>query len=383
MSNVPVITTKELHERIASGKPVFILDVRNEEEYANWKIEGKHVTSINVPYFAFVEEDESVWEAIPHDVKDIVVICAKGGSSEFVAEQLRAQGYNAVSLEGGMLAWSQFYQPELVAVDENLKLYQVNRLAKGCLSYVLISEGEALVVDPNRHVDVYLELAQKEGAVIRHIIDTHVHADHISGGPELAKLTRVTYYLSSSDVQDGTISFEPLENHPQIRMGKVIVEVLAIPTPGHTPGSVSLLVNKKYLLSGDTIFVGGLGRPDLGGKAKEWAQMLYDTVFTTIANLPDDVYVLPAHYADVQEINERGIVGAPLGDIRRSNEIMRTQDREAFTETVAASAQSEKPPNFETIVEINRGLKEVTADEANELELGPNRCAVHHSTPNV
>ncbi len=381
MSNVPVITTKELHEKMASGKPVFILDVRNEDEYANWKIEGKHVTSINIPYFAFVEEDESVWESIPTDIQDIVVVCAKGGASEFVAEQLRARGYNAVSLKGGMLAWSQFYRPELVAYDENLKLYQINRLAKGCLSYVLISEGEAMVVDPNRHIDVYLELTQKEGATLRHIVDTHVHADHISGGPDLAKQTGATYYLPSSDMQDGKITFEPLENHPQIRMGKVVVEVLAIPTPGHTPGSTSLLVNKKYLLSGDTIFVGGLGRPDLGGKAKEWAQMLYDTVFTTIAEIPDNTYVLPAHYADVQEINERGIVGAQLGDIRHSNEIMRTQDREAFTETVAASAQSEKPPNFETIVEINRGLKAVTPDEANELELGPNRCAVHHSTP--
>lgn len=380
MGNVPVITPKELHEKIASGQPVFILDVRNEDEYANWKIEGKHVTSVNVPYFAFVEEDASVWEAIPKDVKDIVVVCAKGGASEFVAEQLREKGYNAVSLQGGMLAWSQFYHPELVAFDENLKLYQVNRLAKGCLSYVLISEGEALVVDPNRHVDVYLELAQKEGATIRHIVDTHLHADHISGGPELAKRTGATYYLPSSDVQDGTVSFEPLERHEQIRMGKVVVEVLAIPTPGHTPGSMSLLVNKKFLLSGDTIFVGGLGRPDLGGKAKEWAQMLYDTVFQTIANLPDDVYVLPAHYADVQEINDRGIVGATLGEIRRSNEIMRTQDRERFTETVAASAQAEKPPNFETIVAINRGLQSVTPEEATELEIGPNRCAAHHST---
>jgi len=383
VSNDSVITTKELHEKIASDKPVFILDVRNEDEYANWKIEGKHVTSINVPYFAFVEEDESVWTTIPNDAKDIVVVCAKGGASEFVAEQLLERGYHAVSLKGGMQAWSQFYHSELVAVDENLKLYQVNRLAKGCLSYVLISEGEALVVDPSRHVDIYLELVQKEGAVIRHIVDTHLHADHISGGPELAKRTGATYYLSSSDMQDGTVSFEPLEHHPQIQMGKVVIEVLAIPTPGHTPGSTSLLVNKKYLLSGDTIFVGGLGRPDLGGKAKEWAQMLYDTVFTTIANLPDDVYVLPAHYADVQEMNDRGIVGAHLGDIRRSNEIMRTQDRETFTETVAASNQSEKPPNFDTIIAINRGLETATPERATELEIGPNRCAVHHSSPNT
>ncbi len=121
--------------------------------------------------------------------------------------------------------------------------------------------------------------------------------------------------------------FEPLEKHSHIHFGAVNVEVLEMPTPGHMPGSTSFLVNRKFLLSGDTIFVDGLGRPDLDGKAKEWGQALCDTVFKKIEYLPDDVLVLPAHYSDIKEINDNGSVGATLEDIRRSNEIMRTTDR--------------------------------------------------------
>ncbi|MBA4601919.1 MBL fold metallo-hydrolase [Thermoactinomyces mirandus] len=375
------MTVEEMAKKVLHDK-LFILDVRNDEEYKKWKIEGKQVESLNIPYFDLIDGVEHLLEKLPRDNRDILVVCAQEGSSRFVAEKLSEAGMDHVYyLQGGMKTWSKFYHSELVAADENLKLFQINRLAKGCLSYMLISEGEALVLDPGRKTDVYVDLAQKEGVVIRHIVDTHVHADHISGGPELAGKTGGTYYLPSSDVQDGTVLFEPLENHPQITMGKVVVEVLAIPTPGHTPGSTSLLVNKKYLLSGDTIFVGGLGRPDLGGKVKEWAQMLYETVFTTIADIPDDIYVLPGHYSTVAEINDQHIVGDYLGDIRQRNEIMRTQNRKAFTETVEASDSSEKPPNFDKIVLINRGLETVTPEKATELEIGPNRCAVHHSTP--
>ncbi|MCK9910071.1 MBL fold metallo-hydrolase, partial [Microbacteriaceae bacterium K1510] len=121
-------------------------------------------------------------------------------------------------------------------------------------------------------------------------------------------------------------------------VGSVDVKVLAVPTPGHTPGSTSFLINDTYLLSGDTVFVGGLGRPDLGGKAHEWAQSLYDTVFKKLADLPDSVMVLPAHYASPSEINSYGFVGAPLGEIRKNNEIMRTENRAEFTEMVVATA---------------------------------------------
>ncbi|MGZ6503109.1 MAG: MBL fold metallo-hydrolase, partial [Tumebacillaceae bacterium] len=257
-------------------------------------------------------------------------------------------------------------------------LVQFNRLAKGCLSYMILSQGEALIVDPGRHVEEYIRYAQTENVTIKHIMDSHLHADHISGGLELAVKTGATYYISSGEMQGADVVFEPLERHEQIQFGTVEVKVLPIQTPGHTPGSTSFLINGQYLLSGDTIFVGGLGRPDLGGKAREWAQSLYDTVFQTIAGLSDEVVVLPTHFADIREINEGGYVGATLGEIRESNEIMRTVDREQFTEQVAGNMGA-TPPNYGEIVEINRGMRAVDQAAATELEVGPNRCAIKHS----
>ncbi|OXM83885.1 MBL fold metallo-hydrolase [Paenibacillus rigui] len=377
MADVPLISAEQLHDHMNSGNSVRILDVRNQEEFDNWKIEGKKVKSMNIPYFNFLEEDETLLTALPKD-EEMVVICSKGGSAQFVAETLADKGYKTSVLEGGMLAWSQFYHPTVVAFDEKMKLIQINRLSKGCLSYAVISEGKGMIVDANQNIEFYTELAQQYNFTIEHIVDSHLHADHISGGPALAKQTGATYYISSGEVKGTDLAYEPLEEHKSIRFGQVEVEVLALPTPGHTPGSTSFLLNNQFLMSGDTIFVGGLGRPDLGGKAKEWAQDLYDTVFNKVNQLSDEVLVLPAHYADIKEINDNGIVGATLGDIRNNNEIMRNSNREAFTEQVAGAASTEKPPNFEEIIAINRGELHVEPDRAIELEIGPNRCAVHH-----
>jgi glyoxylase-like metal-dependent hydrolase (beta-lactamase superfamily II) len=374
---IRTVAPQQLHAMMECGDALFILDVRNPEEYQEWKIEGKGLKSINIPYFDFLDDDDSVYDGLPKDT-EMIVVCAKGGAAQMVAEQLEERGYRASVLEGGMRAWSQFYAPVTVTHDENMKLIQFNRLAKGCLSYMVLSEGVAMVVDPSRHIDEYLHVAEQHGARISHVLDTHLHADHISGGYELAQRTGATYYIASSEMQGSERRFEPLEKHAVIRFGHVDVRVLAIPTPGHTPGSMSFLVNNKYLLSGDTLFVGGLGRPDLGGKAREWAQDLYDTVFRTIAQLPDDVLVLPAHYSDIEEINAAGYVGALLGDIRRNSEILRTEDREVFTETVAGWAGA-TPPNYEDIIEINRGRVVVDPAKATELEIGPNRCAIHHA----
>lgn len=371
-----LINSNQLHDKINSGKPVFILDVRNPDEYNDWKIEGKHVASINIPYFEFLDDNEDNYKDLPKDT-EIIVICAKGGGAQMVSEILDEKGYKVSYLEKGMVEWSQFYHPVVITMDEQMKLVQFDRLAKGCLSYMVISEGKAMIVDPGRHIDEYLQYAEQQNLKIEHIMDTHCHADHISGGPELTKKTRATYYISSGEMQGSDIPYEPLEKHEQLQFGSVNVKVLAVPTPGHTPGSTSFLVNDKFLLSGDTIFVGGLGRPDLGGKAREWAQSLYDTVFTKIANLPDDVLVLPTHFADIKEINENGFIGAMLGEIRGSNEVMRTEDREQFTEMVADNMGA-TPPNYEQIIDINRGIVNVSPEEATELEIGPNRCAVHH-----
>lgn len=377
MEKVLSITAEELHRKMNSSEGVVILDVRNETDYNDWKIEGKIVRSINIPYFNFLEEDEQVYAGLPKDT-EMVVVCAKGGASDFVAGMLMEKGYKTYSLEGGMLAWSQFYHPTIVYMDEELILIQINRLAKGCLSYAVISEGKGMIIDPNQKVDVYLDLAKQHHFKIEHVVDSHLHADHISGGRQLAEQTGATYYISSGEAKGTNVKFEPLDLHDRIRVGEVSVEVLAIPTPGHTPGSTSFLIDKRFLMSGDTIFVGGLGRPDLGGKAKEWAMDLFDTVFNKLNYLPDDCLVLPAHYTDIKEMNDNGIVGATLGEIREKNEIMRNADKETFTEQVASAVSTEKPPNFEEIVAINRGELQVDTEKAIELEIGPNRCAVHH-----
>ncbi|UUZ97581.1 MBL fold metallo-hydrolase [Paenibacillus sp. P25] len=354
-----------------------ILDVRNPEDFNSWRIEGKKVRTMNIPYFQFLEEDDRVLESLPED-EEIVVVCAKGGSAQFVAETLADKGFLPSVLEGGMLAWSQFYHPTVIASDETMKLIQINRLSKGRLSYAIITDGKGMIIDPNHQVEFYTGLAEQYQFDIQYIVDSHLHADHISGGPALAQRTGAPYYISSGELQGTGMTYEPLENHRFIRFGRAEVEVLALPTPGHTPGSTSFLLNNRFLLSGDTLFVGGLGRPDLGGKAKEWAQDLYETVFNKLNPLSDDVLVLPAHYADIQEMNENGVVGGRAGEIRKSNTIMRNTDREAFTEQVAGAALAEKPPNFEEIVAINRGELQVQPERAVELEVGPNRCAVHH-----
>jgi glyoxylase-like metal-dependent hydrolase (beta-lactamase superfamily II) len=371
------MTVEQLFAKMESPEGVYVLDVRNDSDYKEWKIEGKRVQSVNIPYFDFLEDAERSVSSLPRD-REIAVVCARSGSSKMVAELLSERGIDAAWLEGGMHAWSQFYDDKVVHNDGKVKIIQINRRAKGCLSYAVVSQGKGMIVDPSHKIEVYLDIADRHQFRIEHVVDSHLHADHITGGPALAERTGARYYLSSSEAKGTNLRFVPLEDHPRIRVGEVDVEVLAIPTPGHTPGSTSFLIDKRLLLSGDTIFVGGLGRPDLGGKAAEWAEDLYDTVFHRLRDLPDDCLILPAHFGGPDEINDDGIVAAKLGDIRVRNEIMRNDDRKSFTEQVARSASMEKPPNFETILAINRGELQVDADRMVELEIGPNRCAAHH-----
>ncbi|QHN49528.1 MBL fold metallo-hydrolase [Geobacillus stearothermophilus] len=375
---VKEMTVQQMTEKVFNKESLFILDVRNESDFRDWKIEGKNFDYLNVPYFELIDGVDSIVDRLPKD-KDIVVVCAKGGSAAFVAEQLTEAGFdNVYTLAGGMQAWSEHLHQAKVYEDDQLKIYQFIRVGKGCLSYMVISGGEALVVDPLRFIDVYEQAAQQEGVKITHIVDSHLHADHLSGGKALAERTGATYYLMKSE--GAVFDFEPLEQHDTIDFANVHLEVLAVKTPGHTPGSVSFFVNGKWLFSGDTIFVGGLGRPDLGGKVAEWAADLYDTVYEKVAAMADDVIVLPAHYANLdEEINAEGYVGDTLGRIRARNEMMQNKPKDEFIDLVIQSAKTETPPNFEDIVAINRGLKTVDIETERELEIGPNRCALHHA----
>ncbi len=371
------ISAEKLNKWIVDGEPLFLLDVRNEEDFADWKIEGGDIDYLNVPYFELIDGVEPILDKLPSDRK-IVVVCAKEGSSVLIAEYLSEQGIDVAYLLAGMKSWSEYLYPVTVYQDDNVKVYQFIRVGKGCLSYMVVSGKEALVVDPLRFTNVYKKLAEDENVSITHIVDSHLHADHISGGRELAIQVGAKYYVMKSE--GAIFDFEPLESYERINFEKVNLEVLAVKTPGHTPGSVSFFVNDRLLFSGDTIFVSGLGRPDLGGKAREWAADLYNTVYSKVSMIADDVLVLPAHYASfAEEINEDGYIGNTLGNIRKNNEIMEGKSMEQFVDEVAKSASTETPPNFEDIIAINKGIKVASRDEMQELEIGPNRCAVHHT----
>jgi len=371
------ISAKEINDHIVEMKELFILDVRNEDDFNDWKIEGSTITHLHVPYYTLLEDVSQILDKLPKE-QQITVVCAKEGSAKYVAEMLGEKGFHVVYLEGGMKSWSEYIYQTRVYQDENMKIYQLIRVGKGCLSYMIISGGQAIVIEPLRFIDLYVDLAEKEGVKITHIFDSHLHADHISGGYELAQKYDAKFYLMKSE--GAIFDFEHLEDYEKIDVENIRIEVLSVKTPGHTPGSVSFLVNDTILFSGDTIFVNGLGRPDLGGKVREWAKDLYNTVYEKIAQIADDVIVLPAHYADFsKEINEEGYIGSMLGNIRLQNEIMQGQTEAEFVEHVAKSAATTTPPNFENILAVNKGILKATVDEISEFEIGPNRCAVHHA----
>lgn len=374
---VKAMNANEVAQKVLNKENVFLLDVRNEDNFNDWKIEGENFEYVNMPYFELIDGIEPIQDQLPKD-KEILAVCAKEGSSIMVAEMLNEAGYKAAYLKGGMKSWSETLHKAKVYEDEEISVYQFIRVGKGCLSYMVVSEGEALIVDPARFTEQYEAAAKELGAQITHVVDSHLHADHISGGKELSDKLGAKYYLMKSE--GAIFDFLHLEDHDKIEFNKVSVEVLAVKTPGHTPGSVSFLVNNQFLFSGDTIFISGLGRPDLGNKVREWAMDLYDTVHSKVAEITDDVIVLPAHYADLdKEINSEGYIGSTLGEIRNRNNEMFTATKEEFLESVEKSASSVKPPNFEEIIAINRGVESADIDRLQELEIGPNRCAVHHT----
>ncbi|MCY0876047.1 MAG: MBL fold metallo-hydrolase [Firmicutes bacterium] len=232
-------------------------------------------------------------------------------------------------------------------------------------------------MDPARHTQVYADLAHQYHAQIRQILDTHCHADHISGGTKLATTTGGTYWVASEEMQGSSLPFRSLTDGMTFRFGAAVMKVMTLATPGHTPGSTSFLVNDKYLLAGDTIFISGLGRPDLGGKAREWAGLLFQTVTDKLDSLDDSTVILPAHFSDPSEINASGFVGETYGHLREQNPLLDEKSEDTFTEAVIAQIGL-TPPNYTTIVDVNRGNRKLDEVEARELEIGPNRCAVKH-----
>lgn len=368
------ISVGELQKRMDDEEGVTILDVRASQAYGEWSIQGTRVQSLNIPNSQLIEHGVHAFPDIP-STREIVAVCAKGIAARETVALLESDGLRAVYLEGGMEAWGQYYHSVHVVQDPDFSIHQIVRPGKGCLSYMVTSGGEAAVVDVGRHLEPYLELAQRLNVTIRHVFDSHLHADHVSGGSRLAHVVGATYWIAPEEMVDARGEYVELKDAQRVEFGEPTFSMISLRTPGHTLASTSFIINGRYLLSGDTVFVSGLGRPDLKGRAEEMAAMMYDTVLHQFVNLSDDVLVLPAHYSDFREQTSGGYVGATLGDIRRSNPLLRERNRQAFVESLVSKVGA-TPPNYETITRINRGIQNASDEEQGELEIGPNRCAV-------
>jgi glyoxylase-like metal-dependent hydrolase (beta-lactamase superfamily II)/rhodanese-related sulfurtransferase len=361
------IKVRDLYDRMQQGESFFIVDVRSRVDFQDWRIQGQTLKAINIPFFEF-REDEINDDLIPKGTH-VVVVSQDEEESQKVAEHMAAKGYDVSYLRGGINSLLNFYVQSSIVEEPRLKLIQVNRVAKGCLSYVIISGKQACVVDPAVHIDQYLEIAERERAQITHIIDTHIHTDHISGAQELLKCTNAEYFVPRSTVEDIKIPCTLLKEGT-IRLGSINIRTMYIPIEGRTMGaSAALVVNEEFLLAGDSIIVGEIGIPDLPGKAQEWAEKLFNTVFRRAKNLDNSVIVLPAHFADIQAINKSGYVGAYLGDLRLGVEAMSKNTKLTFHKRVDGAVAG-LHPNFQEISEYNRGLSDVTEGKAKELENG-------------
>ena len=378
-SDVPVdsLDPEVLRERIAAGEPVTILDVRAPNEYEEWHIEGESVTVANVPYYRFLDDGEGLLDSVPEG-DPIVAVCAKGGASEYVAGLLKQEGLDAVNLAGGMNAWARILEAvEVSRAPGPATVVQLQRPSSGCLSYLLVEGEAAAVIDPLRaFTERYLELAEEYGATLEAVLDTHVHADHVSGLRDLSTASGATAYLPAPAFDRGVDYDEPVES---IADGDVVsvgeATIAAHHTPGHTSGMTSYMVDDELLCTGDGLFVESVARPDLeeGDEgAPAAARQLYDTL-QEILTLPPETLVAPGHFSDAATPAADGTYTATLSEIRDSMAVLQ-RDRDSFVEFIL-SDMPPRPSNFEEIIAINLGQRESDDEEAFELELGPNNCA--------
>jgi len=387
----------DLYGHLDEGGQFSILDVRNQSEFNAWKIEGRvPIQTINISYYDLLDlqdEDEELAaafaRALPERLQDklprshpILAVCAKGETSPHVAEALRRLGYQAFNLEGGMAAWGDHYEVRVVEGTQRLTILQISRPARGCLSYLLASGGEAMVVDPARHIEIYTRIAAERGWRITSVIDTHLQADHLSGGVALAKATGADYWLHPydsihpDDLLPATFPFRYLEDQTVFTLGEVSVRAFHV--PGHTLGTINLQVDGRFLLSGDAMFIGSIGRPDLGGRAITWIPLLYRSLQRMLA-LPKSTIVLPAHFSHMREADRQGCFRATIGKLHEHNEGLRmlSQGLAAFSAYIEESLP-EHPKAYDDIRRVNTGLLQVDEAKASELELGRNQCALAH-----
>jgi glyoxylase-like metal-dependent hydrolase (beta-lactamase superfamily II) len=364
------IDRETLREWLDSHVPVTVLDIRTDDDYTQWAIPG----SVHVNAYEALRSGQpgALADAnLPRD-RPVVTICNAGRVSQTAAALLAERGFDARSLTGGMKAWSLAWNTSRVPVDDpSVQITQVRRTGKGCLSYVVGSEGQAAVIDPSVSTDVYLALARENGWSIRFVLETHVHADHVSRALDLARRAGATLLMPQQDRV--AFPFTPLADGDAVSIGKA--SLTALHTPGHTSESMCFLLNESALFTGDTLFTNGVGRPDLHAAdmdaARRRAAALYASL-ERMRRLSPKLFVLPAHASEPIAFDGRPIT-APMADVVRWLAGW-LESEPSFVARVTSNLPA-TPPNFSRIVALNEA-GELPTDDLTDLEAGANRCAV-------
>lgn len=369
--------TAELAERVKKKETVHLLDIRQGSDVQNWAIDVDSVKRYDIPFADIKADPNHARRQLPEH-EPVYVMCYRGKSAQTAASLLKAAGMeNIVHVVGGMQAWGETISPRKVGdLTYGGSIYQFMRIGKGCLSYMIVSGDEAAVVDPSRFTKVYVSFAKENGWKIKHVLDTHLHADHLSGGSKLAEETGATYWFPANDGKEAKFSFSPLQDGTEIPFGKSEEGMRCLASPGHTEGSMSFVVDDTYLLSGDTLFTESIGRPDLAGQAEQWVQDLHNTLYKEYPLLSLDLIVLPSHFSELSEIGSDGTVQARMEDLYRKNPRLQLQNADEFASSVLKSIPAQQPNSYQLIREANQGKATIDSTDEADIESGPNRCAV-------
>ncbi|MFN2572433.1 MAG: MBL fold metallo-hydrolase [Gemmatimonadales bacterium] len=378
--SLPQIPPQELAERLDRGEPLQVLDVRAPEKVERGHIDiGSELDFHALPNSKILALPDV--RALQLDVhRPVAVVCGHGNSSKKATAFLRERGYEAFSVIGGMAAWETVYVARLLAATASLShVVQLDRVGKRSLSYVLVSEGDAVLVDPGRHLDRYDALIEELGATPVAVVDTHVHADYLSGARAAAERWKVPYFLHPDDAvspydrRPGKLAYQPLGDGDTIVFGRSTLR--AVHVPGHTLGSIALIADDALALTGDFLFIQSVGRPDLGGQGETWAKHLWRSLERVRPAWAGELLVLPAHYAAESERRADRAVAARFDVIAATNVAAAIQDERTFLQWMTDHT-APFPESYRTIKEANLGLVAVSEADAELLETGPNQCAI-------
>lgn len=369
---IPTIDVTTLRTWLEEQRPLSVLDVRPAVDRSEWWI----------PESLHVDAGDALWRHDPMALATVdlpadtpvVAVCNAGKTSLLAADQLQARGLHALSLDGGMKAWSLAWNTADVQLGApEVEIVQVRRTGKGCLSYLIGSAGVAAVIDASLPPEVYQDLASSRGWRITHVFDTHVHADHLSRSRLLAQHCNAQQCLP--DQNRVSFPFTPVHDGDQFTIG--ITQLGALHTPGHTYESTSYLISAQdqplALFTGDTLFPTAIGRPDLlaGADTHDRAKALYHSLQRLLA-LDPTLLVLGCHTSTPIPFDGQPIT-TTLAATRAHLAPMLASETGFIEQTLGHLPPL--PANHQRIVAYNEAGTLPDGDHT-ELEAGANRCAV-------